>query len=327
MFAKSASQRERLKGGGNITAFERCREHCACSVGQIVCLIYKHGIFARGCILTKVAMQVHLRVENIVIVANDNVAKLRKLELQLVRANIIFGGNFFYNCAAVSALPLQNFANSKRGALIKGTCARTVHGIAMARNTCRILFGFFVDTDLLSGGQDDRTVARACLKELCRCRIGFATSSRFSGQVKDLFALPLPQSTQGGIECGDRFSDSRRCVDKESLARADGAVRCANEVILPTSDRRERESSACNGRKQYRLALLENSCTVFHTRKEVCIKFCQLGGGVFFFDVSNFTVVYAIIGQANLNMREIFGAAQKVRVALDLRKVDGCRRH
>ena len=150
MVAQATLGRQSLKSGGKITAFERSRKHSACSVGQVVCLVHKHCIFTRGCILAKIAVQMHLRIENIVIVTNNDVAKLGKLELQLIRANVVFSGNFFYNRTAVSALSLQNLANGKRCALVKVACARTVHGVAMTRNTCGILFGFFIDADLLA---------------------------------------------------------------------------------------------------------------------------------------------------------------------------------
>ena len=100
----------------------------------------------------------------------------------------------------------------------------------------------------------------------------------------------------------------------------------ADEVILPHSDRGKRKSAACDSRKQHRLALFKDPCAIFHACKKIGIKLRQLVGGVFFFDVSDFSVVYAIIGQAGLDALQSFGAAQKVRIALSLRKVYRCGR-
>ena len=71
-----------------------------------MCFVYKHSIFACGDILAKVAMQVHLGVENIVIVTNNDVAELREFKLQFVRTDIVFCCDLLNNGTAVSALSL-----------------------------------------------------------------------------------------------------------------------------------------------------------------------------------------------------------------------------
>ena len=100
MVAQAALGRQNLKGGQKVATFEGCGKHRACAVGQIVRFVDQHRIFACGDILAKITLQVHLRIKNVVVVTNNDVAELRKFELQLIRADIVFCREFLYDGAA-----------------------------------------------------------------------------------------------------------------------------------------------------------------------------------------------------------------------------------
>ena len=138
--------------------------------------------------------------------------------------------------------------------------------------------------------------------------------------------MPFPDRTHGGIECGNRLSDARRCLGKQALARADIAVALPNQNVLPLAYRGEREPPISDRGQQHGLAFMQNLCTILHPSKQSKKETFQRLLGVRGSEVFRLSILHAIIGQAGLYRVELFFTAQKIRIALDLCIVQGIGR-
>ena len=181
-----SDQRVARKGG---KAVERqlCGVHFPCPVGQVVCLVNKVGKFAA---LGEVSFYIHLRIEKVVEVADDNVTYLGVTEGQLVRADAVLHSHPLKIRTGDGGFALVVKGHNRIGQPCKiGKLAIRLTGFA---NVSATADGFLCGENArLDFGPLRGKKVEAICRSLCRCVLG--------GEVKDLLAFLLAKGTQGGV--------------------------------------------------------------------------------------------------------------------------------
>ena len=204
------------------------------TVRQVVRLVNEEQPVAGS---IKEPLQMHHRVEQVVVVANDHIAPLAQIQPQLKRAHRELPGGVGQSGTVKAAGAVQ-----QGGQCVLHPAVVTIGERAQLRQTGRAALGVRVQADLFLGGQGHAAQRKAGV----RCPqpgngvLGGGLGRVAGGEVKELFTAAFAHGPQGGKDGAHGLADSGGCLAEQPgaalvvgvLSGAAGAVYFARQCPL-----------------------------------------------------------------------------------------------
>ena len=211
------------------------RVHGAGSVRQVVRLVNEKQPVPGG---IKKALQMHHRVKQIIVVANDYIAPLAQVQPQLKGAHRKLPGSLCQRGAAEAAAAIQQSGQRVLAAVVIAVCKGTYF-----RQTGGVALGVRVQAGLFLGGQGHAAQGKAglCSTQPRDRVLGGGLGGVAGGQVEQLCAAARAHGLQGREEGTHGLADAGRRLTKDAGAAlavgafpgAAGAVHLARQCPLP----------------------------------------------------------------------------------------------
>ena len=286
--------------------------HLSASFQQIVRLVYQEDIISRG-IVTEKSLQVHIRVKEIIIVADHRIRKQAHVQTHLKRTYHVF-----------FRVPLNLLsAEAIRGS--QQIIHRLIDTVVMplgVRTMLRITFRFVHEADLLLRRENHALEGQSSVAQKLKGIIRYRSCNGFGRQIENLLPHTAPHGLHGRIYGRYRLADSGRSLQKQFLLMIDGTIYMRDKFLL-TIPVRKRKLQFLNGILPLSLPPTAVRRPFMIGGEELPEPSLQLLKGKIRIKILKMLRRNMTVGHTHLNLLQVILQGINIGIALCLRKMKG----
>ena len=190
-------------------------------------LVNEKKIISRNA-LPKETLQIHMRVEEIVVITDNGIRKQTGIQAHLKGTDHMLFRISPYSIPAIALLIGQHVENGIVNPVIMPFCVRAV---------LRIAFRLLHKADFLLGGQDDAFHPQALAPQNLYGLLRHSSGDGLGRQIEEFLSHVSSHGLDCRIDCGKRLAHSRRRLQEKFLLMINGAVHMGGQLLLSLSVR------------------------------------------------------------------------------------------